>query len=1065
MSARTASGWSGAALIVALLVLCAACAAADEAPPVIVREPAPSPDGSAIAFSYMGDIWRVPAEGGRATRLTVHEAYDDLPSWAPDGKTIAFSSDRTGNDDVYLMDEWGGPVTQLTCHDAWDAVQCWHPEGDRVLFVSRRDTTENEPYEIPVAGGMPRRLIADDAYNVTVTPDGQWITFVTGSSSWWRKHYRGSASRNIWVRRYDGGPSYRLIDWPMDDDRPMWAADGRTLYFMSERDDGVPNIWKADVEFPEGGEPRVTAGPTQVTFHSEDGVQKARISQDGSLIAYEWNGGIWAFLTDGGDPYEVVVDAPSDDKWNVDLRYTLSNGVSQYALSPDEDQLAYVARGELFVCPVEDGDAGEPMRITTTAAREKDPAWLPDGETLVFSSDRNGNYDLFSVVSAEEGEPLLGKALKRTVTQLTFSEEDDDSPYVAPDGETIAFLRGPDVLWLMDADGGNQRRRLPDADILHLDWSPDSRWIALSRTNLGHKEDIYVLDAEGGEPINVTLHPNDDFQPRWTDDGKRLTFASRTDDGQYMLKYIWLTREDYWMSDDEREEAAKELEKARGDEDGEDGAEPTVTVVIDFDEIHERTERVMNVRGGYDFYGQTPDGHYFAFPSGTLGGSDLWIVDWKGTRLHQVTEGGSNPEEITWSSDGKTCYYLSNGRISSVSISPDSGDITGRGGMSVSAPMTVDVSEERRQMFHEAWRMLLDGFYDEGFHGVDWEAMRDKYEPWALAAYTEEEFRTVVREMIGELNASHLGIYKWGGGGINTGRLGIRHFEGYDGPGVRVRSVIPNGPADRAGIEPGEYIVAIDGEPVRRGDNFFCRLTDTSGDKILVEVAADASGRNAREVEIRPVGGGTINNLVYEDRIRTNRRKVAEMTDGRVGYLHIRGMGVGNLFQFQEDLFAQGTGKDGLIVDIRGNGGGSVHDEILRFLDRRAYGYTTGRTRPPTTNPLELWSKPLVLLIDETCYSDAEIFPMGWKALGLGPVVGVPTYGAVIGTNDLPLIDGTMFRVPGSGWYDLTDRNLENWGIEPDIYVESPPEEASLGHDAQLEAAVETILEAVEAGE
>ncbi len=1055
------------ALMAVAVILVPMAAAGDAARPVIAREPAPSPDGSSIAVSFMGDIWRVPAEGGRATRLTVHESYDDLPAWSPDGRTIAFSSDRNGNDDVFLMDEWGGPVTQLTCHDAWDAVQCWSSDGDRVLFVSRRDTTENEPYEVPAAGGMPRRLVADDAYNVTVSRDGNWITFVTGSSSWWRKHYRGSASRDIWVRAYGGGPSYRLIDWPMDDDRPMWGSDGRTLYFMSERGDGVPNIWKTDVELPEpgAGEPRIISDPRQVTFHTEDGVQKAEISLDGTLIAYEWNAGIWAVDTDGGDPYEVVIDAPSDDKWNVDLRYTLSNDVSQYALSPDEDQLAYVARGELFVCSIDDGDAGSSMRITTTPAREKDPAWMPDGETLLFSSDRNGNYDLFSVRSSEEGKPLLAKALKREVTRLTESPEDDDSPYVAPDGETIAFLRGPDVLWCMDADGDNERRLLPDADILHFDWSPDSRWIALSRTNLGHKEDIYVLPADGGEPINVTLHPNDDFQPRWTDDGKRLTFASRTDDGQYILKYIWLTREDYWMSSDEREEAAEDLASAREDDDDEDAEEQVVAVVIDFEDIHERTESVMNMRGGYDFYGQTPDGHYFAFPSGTLGGTDLWLVDWEGTRLHQITEGGSSPEEITWSADGGTCYYLSHGSIRSVSIDSDDGDITGRGSLSVSAPMTVDISEERRQMFHEAWRMLLDGFYDEEFHGVDWEAVRDKYEPWALAAYTEEEFQTVIREMIGELNASHLGIYKWGGGGINTGRLGIRHYEGCEGPGVRVRAIIPNGPADRVGIKPGEYITTIDGSPVGATDNYFGLLADTSGRKILIEVAGSASGKNAREVEIRPVSSGAIGSLVYEDRIRTNRARVDELSGGRVGYLHIRGMGVGNLFQFQEDLFAQGTGRDGLIVDIRGNGGGSVHDEILKFLDRRAYGYTTGRTRPPTQNPLELWSKPLVLLIDETCYSDAEIFPMGWKALGLGPVVGVPTYGAVIGTNDLQLIDGTMFRVPGSGWFDLADRNLENWGIEPDIYVESPPEEASRGHDAQLETAVNTILAGIAPGE
>ncbi len=217
--------------------------------------------------------------------------------------------------------------------------------------------------------------------------------------------------------------------------------------------------------------------------------------------------------------------------------------------------------------------------------------------------------------------------------------------------------------------------------------------------------------------------------------------------------------------------------------------------------------------------------------------------------------------------------------------------------------------------------------------------------------------------------------------------------------------------------------------------------------------------KDVREVRIRPVGGGTMSRLMYEEWVRHNRSMVEKMSGGRLGYLHIAGMGLGNLIQFEEDLFAQGAGKDGLIVDIRGNGGGSVHDEILRYLDRKVYGYTTSRTRPPSQNPLELYTQPLALLIDESCYSDAEIFPMGWKSLGLGPVVGTPTYGAVIGTNDVELIDGTWFRVPGSGWYDTAGRNLENWGIEPDVRVDSVPEEGSRGEDAQLSRAVAVLME------
>jgi len=1043
------------ALVFVLLALPLVCSAGEGV--LNARQPAPSPDGSVIAFSYMGDIWTVPSAGGAATRLTVHEAYDDVPLWSPDGSTIAFSSDRAGNADVYLIAATGGEPERLTWHSAWDTPQCWERDGGGVLFESYRDSLESNLYRAPADGGMPRRVLFDRGYNCSVSPDGRWLAYVRGRTPWWRQHYRGSAARDIWVRAINGGPSYRLVHSPYNDDRPMWNSDGTAIYFMSERADSVANIWMVEVDVPyegEEGKPIVTDGPFQVTHHDHDGVQAAKISEDGTLIAYEYDAGVWTLSVPDGEPREVAIEVASDLKWNDDQILTLTNGATQFAFSPDESQLAIVLRGEIFVCPFEDGEAGDARRVTTTVAREKDPAWMPDGETLVFASDRSGDYDLYSVRSAEEGEVELAEALKFETKRLTDSENDEFSPDASPDGETIAYMRGDRELWLMDSGGGSQRRLVEEPGVLHAAWSPDGHYVAYSRTTMGHKEDVFVVEVAGGEPHNITDHPNDDFQPRWSDDGKRMSFASRTDDGQYAIKFVWLKRDDYWKTSEEREKDAEEEVTV---EDEEEAEEPAVVVEIDFERINERTETVVNMRGGYDFYAQTPDGHYYAFRDRSLGHSNLWLVDWEGNRLSQVTEGGSDPRELYWDNDGTTCYYIDGRRIASVSIDPESGSITGRGGVGFSARMTVNTPAERVVMFREAWRLLWNGFYDPDFHGNDWQAIHDKYEPLAMAAYTEEEFRTVVREMIGELSASHLGIYKYGGGGVSTGRLGIYHYEDHDGPGIRVRRVIPDGPADRAGIEPGEFIVSIAGARIEPGENWHRLLEDTAGHEILVEVASSASGRGARELRIKPVG--SLYRLAYEDRVRRRREKVERLSGGRLGYLHIAGMGLGNLFQFEEDLFAQGKDKDGLIIDIRGNGGGSVHDEILRYLDRRVYGYTVSRGRPPSYNPLELYSKPLALVIDESCYSDAEIFPMGWKALDLGPVVGVPTNGSVIGTNDVSLIDGTMFRVPGSGWYDLSGRNLENWGIEPDVMVESVPEESRRGGDAQLERAVSVLMQ------
>jgi tricorn protease len=1034
--------------VVAVALSAAVCQGAEGI--LNARGPAPSPDGSEIAFSYMGDLWKVPAAGGRAERLTVHEAYDSNPVWSPDGGLIAFSSDRAGNDDIYVVPSGGGKPDRLTWHSAYDYAQCWDRDGSRVLFTSYRDTLESNLFAVSLDGGLPRRVLADRGFNVSVSPDGRWLAYVRGRTPWWRQRYSGSAARDIWVRDIDGGESYRLVRSLSNDDRPMWGRDG-SLYFISERGGATANVWRVVVDLPglgEDGRPKVVDGPFQVTHHTHDGVQIARISEDGSLIAYEWDAGVWKLEVPGGQPEEVVIEVLSDVKWNEDLTLRMSDGVTQFAFSPDETEIALAVRGEIFVCPFEDGSIGRARRVTDTPARERDPAWAPDGETLLFASDRSGDYDIYSVTSDEPDEPRLSEALTFSTSRLTDSEEDDLAPLVSPDGTTVAYMHANRQLFVMAPDGTGRRRLVEEPDVLHVDWSPDSRWIAYSRTTMGHKEDVFIVELGNGEPVNVTSHPNDDFQPRWTVDGKRLSFASRTDDGQYALKYLWLTRDDQWKTDEEREE---EAEAAESEE------EAPVVVSIDFDRINERATTVTNMRGGYDFYAQTPDGHYYAFRDRSLGSDNLWLVDWKGNKLIQVSSGGSDPRELNWDEAGTTCYYIDGGTISTVSIDPSSGSVTGRGHAGFSVMVTVNIPKERAVMFNEAWRLLWNGFYDPEFHGIDWRAVRDKYEPLALAAYTENEFRTVVREMLGELSASHLGIYKYAGGGVTTGGLGLYCYASHDGPGIRVRRVIPDGPADRAGIEPGDYLLAIAGHDIAPGENYHRLLEDTAGEEILVRVAASEEGDDARDVRVKPVN--SLYWLLYEDRIRQNRERVERLSGGRIGYLHIEGMGNRNLFEFEEDLFAQGAGKDGLIVDIRGNGGGSIHDQVLRFLDRRVYGYTVSRGRPPSYNPLELYTQPLALVIDESCYSDAEIFPMGWKALNLGPVVGTPTYGAVIGTNDVALIDGTMFRVPGSGWYDLTGRNLENWGIEPDVRVDAIPEESTRGSDVQLERAVDILMD------
>jgi len=1016
----------------------------------------PATDGSTIAFSYMGDIWLVPVNGGVAHRLTVHESYDAYPRFSPDGRWVAFTGYRTGNGDVYIVPVGGGEPTRLTLHSAEDHVVGWTPDSKEVLFTSSRDTRFDVLYRVGIDGTLPRKITYDATENASISPDGRFLAWERGYNEWWRKHYRGSASLDIWIRPITGGESRKLTDFLGNDMTAMWSPDSRTIYFISERKDSTANLWSVPVDG--------SSEPTELTNFKGDWARFPSIAFNGSKIVFEREGRIWSYDIASKVAAPVDIYAPSDDKWNNLRRRTMSNRATEYAFSPDEKQLAFVVRGEIYCAPVKDDELEETVRLTETAGREKDLCWNQDGKILYFVSDRNGNDDIFSVTSTDTSEDKLSKSRKRSTTQLTNSFDTESSPKLSPDGKKILYFRGSKVLYTMEVDGSKQKAVMETQQILHADWSPDSKWIAFSRCTLGHREDIYIVPAEGGEPINVTKHPNDDWHPLWTKDGKRLSFASRTDEGDYLIKYLWLTKEDWdkyqsggFDKDEEDIEKPENTKKDDGKED--EKKEETVTVKIDWLDIHKRVVTVTQVRGYYWNYDQSVDGKYYAFPSSNYGGMDLWTVSWKGEELRRLTKGEQEPEEIQWRNDNETVMYLGpRGTINSVTNQ----DGASASQMKFEAKLTIDWAAEQVQKFTEAWRLLYDGFYDDKFHGTNWKAMYDKYLPLAKVCRTTADLNDVIREMIGELSASHLGVYGPDNdeGDVLTGYIGILYDENYHGAGIKVTRVISETPADRteSKINAGDYILSIDGTDITPDMNFYSLLNDKVDKKIDITVAENSNGKRSRNIVLEPMNYWKFRERLYETWVEDNRHLVDSLSSGRVGYLHIAAMGGRDYTRFIQDLFGKCNDKEALVMDIRFNNGGSIHDQILTFLMRRAYGYTKVRGQETTYNSLDRWDKPIVLVINERCYSDGEIFPMGFKALHLGPVVGVPTFGAVIGTNDVELIDGTGFRVPGSGWWDMRGKDLENWGIEPDIYQDRPPEELLQGKDSQLQRAVEEVM-------
>ncbi len=989
-----------------------------------IRDPFPSPDGETAVLCFRGDIWEVPLSGGTMRCLVPGESTETSPCYSPDGRYIAFTSSRTGGGDVYFMDTSGGISTRLTYHAGFDRVLCWSADSRSVYFQSSREGGNSWVYSVPLDGGTPSPVARVETSNVSLMPDGMAIE--RGYTSWWRKHYSGSAAKKIWT---GSGTDWELLDDSDLDSRwPMYSPLIDEILFVREDSDGHSAIWSVQA----GGEPQ------KRTFLTDGDITFPAINSTGRTVAFELNGGLYRLNVPDWSITEVPLIPGSDFPFPLEYGESVGFSTDCFAIDTSGTQLAVVGTGDLFVGTIEDGSIENTVQIYSGAWRARDPVWSPDAMTLLFSLEHDGKIQLARSFS-EHQDSLLANSTFPEIDILSTGSDVACKPEWSPDGERVSYLDRDSRLHVFNVITGHDIRVCDTPDIIHHSWSPDSRWLAFSVPVLAHREDVFVVPSNGGEPQNISRHPNDDFQPFWPDDGRRILYASRTDDGDYAIKQVWFSRETWDSDDDEREELLDQ---------------PVERVDIEWEGLQRRTETLCTVEGYYDFYGASPDGRIIALPGwDDKGRMDLWTVDWKGESLERVTFSGEYPEEIQVNNEGEIHFVSVSGSLRSVS------DESGISSLGWNMPVWRSIAEIQAQKFDEAWRLLRDNFYDPAMHDVDWDSMRTMYRARAVASVINQDFNDVVSRMLGELSASHLGIYgPWDFDSTPaSGSVGIIPDYSWAGPGILVDSVIPYSPADLedSRFYQGDVILSIHGMDVGPDDNLYRALLQRR-DR-LTRFRVRRSGE-LHDIDLEPVSNWAIWRLVYDGRIERNRREVDRLTGGRVGYLHIPSMSNSSVENFLVDLFAEGLGRDGMIIDVRDNGGGSTHDEIIRELGRPIYMFSTDRYGNITFEPLGVWQKPLVLVINERCYSDAEIFPQGWKQLDLGPVVGETTYGAVIGTSNVTLVDGTGFRIPSTGWFTLGGENLENSGVEPDIHVPELPADAGQNIDRQLDAAAAVIM-------
>lgn len=990
-----------------------------------------SPDAKTVAFTYGGDIWTVASDGGVATRLTVHEAVDALSRWSPDGKFIAYSSLRNGNYDIYLVPAQGGQSRQVTSASSNDWIDDWSPDGKKLLFYSQRDTKTFALFTIDLLTKAVKK-VADDTEALRFaawSPDGKEIAYSRAGQPWWRPWYKGTVAAQTVVKNLETGKVKTLYKNNLQQLWPLWSGDSKSVYVTMLAGNNTPNLFRL---------PSTGGSPVQLTRHTKDAVRWPSISRNGSAIVYTLDGDLYLTDTKTGTSKQISVIARTDDKINNQERQVLTNGVAESEPSPDGKQVAFVLKGELWLVPTGNNPNNDTKRLTDEPGNDNDIVWSPDGKKIAFVSDRGNQPDLY----------LMDVATK-TVSRLTNDIAAETAPQFSPDSKWVSFAKAGSTagLYAVPAAGGTAKLLAAGngnnnfgVGISSHAWSPDSKFVAFTRMDRYENTDVWLLNVsvDKSTAVNVSKHPEGNENPQFTKDGNTLFFISGRNGGG--LYSVPLQEPDDQV--DEKDADGKPKPKPDHSKD----------VKVDFDDISLRAKLIS---AGVSDYSPTPDSKLVVLRQG----AGFFSVPLAGGTVTPIaaTEPGGN---IRVTSDSTKFYYIgAGGTIRSLPVAGGAPTT-----VAFSAIYTFDRKLQYQQAFNEFYRRYGQAFYDATMHGTDWKQLRDQFEPQLSGAGTPEEFANILSEMVGAVNGSHSEISPASKvGGPQTATLGLFYDETYTGPGLKVKGVMPKGPADKPStkVKPGDYLLAIDGTDIKGlTEDYYSLLLDKAAKPIEITVNSKPAKDGARTFKIKPITTAEWGELEYERMVRDNRARVDKLSGGKLAYLHIRAMNGPSLQRFNREFAEEALGKEGLVLDIRGNGGGNTHDAILNVLSRKVYGFTQPRDGLRMSQPEKAITKPIILLIDQNAYSDGEIFPAGFRALNLGKIVGVATPGYVIGTYGGTLVDGTGFRLPSWGWYTADGKNMENLGIPPDIFVDKTAEDVAADRDPQIEKAVQLALSA-----
>ena len=1068
-------------LILATLLGAYGLAAQAQDNPLWMRHPAISPDGKTIAFSYQGDIFTVPSNGGTAKQITSNAAFDSYPVWSPDGNHIAFASNREGSIDVWVMDANGGIPKRVTTNSGSEYPLRWKDNSTIMFKASIMPTAKSiifagsypQVYTVGMDGGRPKLFsdITMDALDINASGDVLYIDR-KGYEDEWRKHHRSPITRDVWLK---SGDSFRkLTTFDGEDRDPVWASDGKSFYYLSEQS-GTLNIYHRTLDGKE----------TQITNHEKNPVRFLSAATDGTLC-YGYDGEIYT-VRKGGQPQKTAIRIAADTEGKELIRQIRNSGAYNIKLSPNGKEIGFVMHGDVYVTSIEYRTT---KQITNTPEQERYIDFSPDGRTIIYDSERNGVWQIYATTMKNKDEKQFAYATELVEERLTQSDQTSFQPKFSPDGKQIAFWENRGTLRVMDAKGKNVKTAMDgkfvysysDGDI-DFTWSPDSKWLLSSYIGVGgwNNSDIALVNASGnGEIHNLTESGYNESNAKWVLDGKAMLFCSDragyrshgswgAEYDAYLMFFDLEAYERYRMNKEERAlakenmtEKEKKKEEKKEEKEKKEMEKPEAKEMepLKFD-LENCRDRIVRLTVTPSFLGDIlldKDGENIYYNVAFEKGMDLWHRDLMTGNTELLIKNVGNGE-MMFDKSYKEIYLAADGGIKKVT--PQSKAVKN---IEFEAQFNYQPYKERAYMFDHVWRQVKDKFYDKNIHGVDWEGYRKTYERFLPYINNNHDFQEMLSEMLGELNASHTGArYSGSWASLQTASLGLFFDEDYTGDGLKIAEVIKGSEiaCKQTDVKSGCIIEKIDGTEIKAGMDYFPLLDGKIGKPVRLTIRPK-SGRSF-DVTTKGMSMNAVDDLLYKRWVDRNRQLVDSLSGGRLAYVHVRAMNSESFRTVYRELLSdKNRNREAVIVDDRHNGGGWLHDDLCTLLNGKEYQNFMPRGNYIGRDPFNKWTKPSCVLICEDDYSNGHGFPMVYKTLGIGKLIGTPVAGTMTAVWWETMIDNTMvFGIPQVGCMTLDGKYAENTQLNPDITVYNTPEDFLNGNDRQLKAAIEEMMKQI----